>query len=691
MKKYKLLFRLLPVVLIAACAGVMSSTSAPTGDQTTAQEEDFVWLTEKFADIYIVRYQIPGFDNLSLQQKKLAYYLYEAALSGREIIYDQNYKHNLLVKRTLEAIVDGYIGDRATPEWEQFMVYTKRVWFANGIHHHSSTDKIQPGFSVDYFAQLIAGTPAEPIPVEAGPTVNERVDFLKPILFDPTVAAKKVNTEPGADLLLTSATNYYDGVTQAEAEAYYAALRDPDDPTPVLHGLNSQLAKRDGELMERVWKVGGMYTEAVEKIVYWLEKASTVAENEKQKKALDLLIDYYKTGDLRTFDEYCIAWVQDTESRIDVVNGFIEFYADPLAHHGAFEAIVSIRDEEATKRIATISEYAQWFEENSPIMDEHKRDEVTGISAKVITVVVESGDASPNSMIGINLPNSNWIRSNHGSKSVTLGNIINGYTQATAGFGTGAEFTYSEEEKARSKQYGALSSNLNTDMHEVIGHASGRINPGVGESTVTVGAYANSIEETRADLVAKYYLLDPKLVEIGVAPSLETGKAQYESYIRNWMVQLTRIRPGDNIEQAHMRGRQAIPAWCYEKGLADNVIEKKVRDGKTYFVVNDHQKLRELFGQLLRELQRIKSEGDFAAARDFIETYGVKVDQELHAEVLERYAKLGVAPYGGFINPLLTPVEQDGEIVDVTVSYPDDFTAQMMYYARNYAFLPVHN
>ena len=494
------------------------------------------------------------------------------------------------------------------------------------------------------------------------------------------------------DQVAQSATNFYEGLTQKEVEAYYASIIDRNDPTPISYGLNAKLVKENGRIREQVWKVGGMYTEAIEQIVAWLEKASSVAENDTQKVALDHLIAYYKTGDLRTFDDYNMAWVQDVDSRIDVINGFIEVYNDPLGYHGSFESVVSIKDLEATKRIETISQYAQWFEDNSPLMDAHKKSEVKGISAKVITVVVETGDASPATPIGINLPNSNWIRTNYGSKSVSLGNIVQAYNEARKGNGFIAEFASSEEEIALSKKWGTLAGDLHTDMHEVIGHASGRINPGVGTPKETLKSYSSSLEEARADLVALYFIMDPKLIEIGVMPDLDAGRTTYNGYIRNGlMTQLSRILPGDQIEEAHMRNRQLVAAWAYEHGKSDNVIEMVSRDGKTYVVINDYDQLRQLFGELLREIQRIKSEGDYEAGKQLIETYGVKVDQQLHAEVLERYATLGIAPYGGFINPQLIPVIDGDRIVDVKIEYPADFTGQMLHYAREYSFLPTEN
>lgn len=678
------LFSLLGLMVL--CATLFSC------GQSGADKDDFAYQTEQFADLRILRYQVPGFDELSLQEKKLLYYLSEAALCGREIIYDQNYKHNLTIKRMLEAIVRSYAGDRSVEEFGQFMVYTKRVWFSNGIHHHYSTDKILSEFSETYFAELVKNSPDGTFPLLEGETLDQFITRLTPIIFDPNLDAKRVNLDPDVDLVVRSANSYYEGVTQKEVEAFYAKLIDKNDPTPISYGLNSRLVRHNGKISERVWKVGGMYTEAIERIVYWLEKAVTVAENEQQKTALEKLIEYYKSGDLRTFDDYCIAWVKDTKSKCDVINGFIEVYGDPMGYRGAFESVVSFVDPEATKRIAAIGEQAQWFEDNSPLMDEHKKKNVKGISATVITVVAETGDASPSTPIGINLPNANWIRAQHGSKSVSLGNITHAYDESSKSSGMLEEFGFNAEQNEIERKYGTLADALHTDMHEVIGHASGRINPGVGTPKETLKNYASTLEEARADLVALYYLLDPKLVELGVMPTTDAGKAKYISYIRNGLMwQLRRIKLGDDIEEAHMRNRQLVALWAYEHGETDNVIEKVVKDGKTYFVIRSFPELRELFGQLLREIQRIKSEGDYAAGQALVETYGVKVDRDLHEEVLERYSKLNIAPYSGFINPRLVAVMQGDKITDVKVEYPDDFTSQMLEYADKYAFLPNYN
>jgi dipeptidyl-peptidase-3 len=655
-------------------------------------DENFNYTTEQFADLRIQRYLVPGFDELTVRQKELVYYLYQAALSGREMIYDQNYKHNLYIKRTLEAIIKTYSGNRNSEDFQKFLTYTKRFWFSNGIHHHYANKKFIPEFSKEYFKELISGTDEYQLPLQNNERIDDLIKKLSTIIFDPNVDAMKVNQDPDSDLVKSSAVNFYEGVSQKEVEDFYKKIVDPNDPEPVSYGLNSKLLKEKGKMFERHWKSTSMYAYPIRKIIYWLQKAIDVAENDQQKKCFQLLIEYYETGDLKKWDEYNIEWVKDTNSVIDFVNGFIETYNDPLGYRATYESIVLIKDADATKRIKAISDNAQWFEDNSPIMDSHKRKNVKGISAKVITVVVEAGDASPSTPVGINLPNANWIRREHGSKSVNLGNIVHSYNKFSENSGVLEEFSYSQDEIEREKKYGALADNLETDMHEVIGHASGQINPGVGETNETLKNYASTLEEARADLVALYYELDPKLIEIGVMQDLDAGKAEYDSYIKNGlMIQLARIKPGDNIEEAHMRNRQLISMWAYEKGSADKVIEKKIKNAKTYFVINDYNKLRSLFGQLLREIQRIKSEGDYKAGKNLVETYGVKVDKELHQEVLERYKKLKIAPYAGFINPKLIPIIKDEKIINVKIEYPDDFMKQMMEYAKEYSFLNTYN
>lgn len=646
----------------------------------------FKWEVDRFADIRILRYQVPGFEQLTPQQKELIYYLSEAALWGRDIIFDQNYKHNLKIRKTLDAIVEGYQGDRTTPEWEKFMVYVKRVWFSNGIHHHYSTDKIMPEISSEYFESLIRESQGVTFPLEEGQTLEDFIAFLKPIIFDPTVAPKKVSQDPTGDLVANSAVNFYEGLTQKEAEEYYARVIDKNDPTPISYGLNSRLVKKDGKIVEEVYRIGGKYGPAIEKIVYWLEKAASVAENDHQRRVIEKLIEYYRTGDLRKFDEYSILWVNDTESAVDFINGFIEVYNDPLGMKASWEALVNFKNPEATRRVAVISENAQWFEDHSPIDPRFKREKATGVSAKVITAAMLGGDCYPSTPIGINLPNANWIRRTHGSKSVTLENIIYAYDQSSLDSPFGPEFTYNEEILERIKKYGSLASRVHTDLHEVLGHGSGKLLAGV--SSEALKNYHSPIEEARADLFALYFTMDPKMVELGVLPNEEAAKAAYDVAIRNGLLtQLTRIEQGKTIEQAHMRARALVSHWVYEKGQPDNVISKVTRDGKTFFVINDYQKLRQLYGELLREIQRITSEGDYEAARTLVEKYGVQVDQELHREVLERYRKLNLAPYAGFINPEYTPVYKDGKIVDVRISYPDDYVKQMHHYGKAYSIL----
>ena len=680
------------LMLVLAACGKEQAPTEPDGQPDAAAEKSFEVSVDRFADIELLRYEVPGFDELSLREKKLAFYLSQAALAGRDIIYDQNYEHNLRIRKLLAAIVGTYSGDREAEDFKKLLEYAKRVWFAHGIHHHYSMDKMLPEFTPEALIAMVAKSDESKLPLDEGQTRGELLDMLRPVMFDPDVAAKKVTLDPDVDQVVNSATNYYSGVTANDVEKFYSAKVDDDPERPVSWGLNSQLAKVDGEVVERVWKIGGMYGPAIEKIVSWLEKASTVAENDTQKAWIDKLVEYYRTGDLRDFDEFNIAWVADAGSRIDAVNGFIEVYDDPLGYRGAWESVVSIRDLEATKRIATIGANAQWFEDNSPIMDEHKKDNVVGISAKVITVVMQGGDLTHSSTIGINLPNANWIRKEHGSKSVTLGNIMEGFEIAAAAGGISDEFAYTEEEKARNKEYGALGALLDVDMHEVIGHASGQINPGVGTPKETLKSYASTLEEARADLVAMYYIMDPKLVELGLMPSLDVGKTVYESQIRNGLqMQLRRVNLGDDIQEAHMRNRQLIAGWAYEMGLEDKVIEKVEKDGKHYYVIKDYEALRGIFADQLREIQRIKSEGDYEAGKSLVETYGVKVDRAMHEEVLARVEPLNIAPYKGFIQPRLVAIEQDGEIIDVKIEPMENFVEWMLESEETYSFLPISN
>lgn len=669
--------------LLISCSKQQDTTQQGAGDK-------FDVIAEAFGDIQVLRYKVPGWEELTLQQKTLAYYLYEAALAGRDIIYDQLGKHNLEVRKTIEAIYSHYTGEKSGAEWEAFVTYAGRVWFSNGIHHHYASDKIMPEFSEAYFTELINNTDASLLPLEEGETKEAFVKRLHPVLFDKNYHAKKVNLKAGIDNVVGSANNFYEGVTQKEVEAFYAKFPNSDHEPE--WGLNSKLVKENGQLVEKVWKVGGMYSDAITKIVHWLEKAITVAENDAQAKALRLLVEYYKTGDVKKWDEYNIAWVADTASRIDVVNGFVEVYDDAIGKKGSYESVVSLKDMESTKRIKAIADQAQWFEDNAPLIESHKKKEVKGISAKAITVIVEGGAATPSTPIGINLPNNNWVRKEHGSKSVSLSNIVHSYNESSANSGFLDEFGLNDEVKNRMRQHGTLASDLHTDMHECIGHASGQINPGIGRPDKTLKSYASCLEEARADLVALYYILDPKLIEIGVMSTLDVGKAEYDSYMMNGlMTQLTRIKLGDEIEEAHMRNRALVAYWAYEKGKADNVVEFLKKDGKTYVQVNDYDKLRVLFGELLREIQRIKSEGDYEAGKQLVETYGVKVNQELHKEVLERFEKLALKPYKGFIQPKLVPVMEGEKIIDVKIEYPTSFYEQMVEYGKTHSFLPVKN
>ena len=655
-------------------------------EKTAKTGDDFKWQVDQFADLRILRYQVPGFEELSHQQKELIYYLSEAALWGRDIVTDQNYKHNLTIRKTLDAIVRGFQGDRTSPEWNDFMVYVKRVWFSNGIHHHYSTDKFMPEFSSDYFVSLIKDSEEVDFPLGEGQSLDEFIAFLTPLIFDPDVDAKKVSQDSSGDLVADSAVNFYDGVTQTEVEQYYESITDEDDSTPISYGLNSRLVKKDGKIMEEVYSINGKYGPAIEKIVSWLEKAVDVAENEQQRKVIEKLIEYYRTGDLEKFDEYNILWVNDTDSRIDFVNGFIEVYSDPMGMKATWESVVNFKNLEATKRVSVISENAQWFEQNSPTDPRFKREEAKGVTAKVITTAMLGGDCYPSSPIGINLPNANWIRRNHGSKSVTLENISYAYDQSSLDSPFGKEFTYNEESLERIKKYGALAGNVHTDLHEVLGHASGKLLQGV--SNEDLKNYHSPVEEARADLFALYFITDPKLIELGVLPDEEAGKAAYDMAVRNGLLtQLTRIELGKTIEQAHMRNRALVSHWVYEKGKPDNVISKEIKDGKTFFVINDYQKLRALYGELLKEVQRITSEGDYKTAQSLVENYGVQIDPELHKEVLERYSKLNLAPYGGFMNPLYSPVKEDGKIIDIEISYPDDYVKQMLRYGKEYSIL----
>lgn len=666
-------------------AAALSLASCTTGDKTC--QDDFDYNVEKFADLQILRYKVPEFEQLSLKQKELVYYLTEAALQGRDILFDQNGKYNLKIRKVLEAVYQSFDGDKKSKDFLNFEVYLKRVWFSNGIHHHYGTEKFVPGFSENFLKEQFYKLSSEQLPLDEGQTVDDLWTELAPVIFDPEVLPKRVNQKDGEDLILTSACNYYDGVTQAEAEAFYANMKKADDSEPVMYGLNSTLVKRDGKLVEDVWKSGGKYGKAIDKIIYWLEKAEQVAENDEQRASISKLIEFYKTGDLKKFDEYSIAWVKDVDSRVDFVNGFIESYGDPLGLKASWESIVNFKNLEATKRTVTISENAQWFETNSPVDARFKKENVKGVTAKVINAAILAGDLYPSTAIGINLPNSNWIRSEHGSKSVTIGNITDAYNKAAHGNGMMEEFAYSQTELDLINKYSDLTDELHTDLHECLGHGSGKLLPGVDPDALK--AYGSTIEETRADLFGLYYVADQKLVDLKLLDSPEAYKAQYYTYMLNGlMTQLVRINPGDSIEEAHMRNRQLIAKWAYEHGKKDNVVEMVKKDGKTYVKVNDYEKLRGLFGELLAEIQRIKSEGDFEAARNLVETYAVKVDPELHKEILERYKKLNLAPYKGFVNPKYELVkDKNGNIVDVKVTYDEGYAEQMLRYSREYGNL----
>lgn len=668
--------------LLTACGG---------NPKTTAEAEKFDYTVEQFADLQILRYRVPGFEDLSLKQKELVYYLTEAALQGRDILFDQNGKYNLTIRRMLEAVYTGYKGDKNTPDFKAMEMYLKRVWFSNGIHHHYGSEKFVPGFTPEFFRQAVQSVDAATLPLAEGQTVEQLCEEVFPVIFDPTVMPKRVNQAAGEDLVLTSACNYYDGVTQQEAEDFYNALKNPQDETPVSYGLNSRLVKEDGKIQEKVWKVGGLYGQALEKIVYWLKKAEGVAETPEQKAVIAKLMEFYETGDLKTFDEYAILWVKDLNSRIDFVNGFTESYGDPLGMKASWESLVNFKDLEATQRTELISGNAQWFEDHSPVDGQFKKEKVKGVSAKVITAAILAGDLYPATAIGINLPNANWIRSHHGSKSVTIGNITDAYNKAAHGNGFNEEFVYSDAELQLIDKYADVTDELHTDLHECLGHGSGKLLPGVDPDALK--AYGSTIEEARADLFGLYYVADPKLVELGLTPSADAYKAQYYTYLMNGlMTQLVRIEPGNNVEEAHMRNRQLIARWVYEKGAAEKVVELVKKDGKTYVVINDYEKVRDLFGRLLAEIQRIKSTGDYAGAHDLVEAYAVKVDPALHAEVLERYKKLNLAPYKGFVNPKYEAVtDADGTITDVTVTYDEGYAEQMLRYSKDYSTLPSVN
>ena len=651
--------------------------------------KEFSYIVDQFADLQILRYQVPGFENLSLRQKQLLYHLSEAALMGRDILFDQNGRYNLVIRRTLEAVYQYGTVDKSSVDYQAFEVYLKRVWFANGIHHHYGEDKFIPGFSEAFFDAAVRSVDVSLLPLKAGETVDTLLARLKPVIFDPTVMPKRTVQSGDTDWIQASANNYYgEDVTQAEVEAFYGKMKaEGDSRCPLSYGLNSRLEKENGQLVERVWKVGGLYSEAIERIVAELEKAAVFAENEKQRQIITTLIDYYRTGDLRTFDAYSILWVEDTDSQVDFVNGFIETYGDALGLKASWESTVNFRNEEATRRTQIISENAQWFEDHSPVDKRFKKERVKGVSAKVITVTMLGGDCYPSTPIGINLPNADWIRRDHGSKSVTIENIMEAYDKASQGSGFSDEFVWSDEERNRIKTYGFLTDMLHTDLHECLGHGSGQLLPGTDPDALK--AYASTLEEARADLFGLYYLADPKMQELGLVPDGEAFKAEYYKYMMNGLLtQLVRIEEGKDVEEAHMRNRQLIARWVFEQGAADKVVELKKREGKTFVIINDYQQLRALFGKLLAEVQRIKSEGDYEAGRSLVENYGVKIDPVLHHEIRERYVRLHLSPYKGFVNPIMREVKDDaGHVTDITLDYTEGYAEQMLRYSRDYSYL----
>ncbi len=676
------LLRITGIFMTLAFSTICNAQVEKSIDVNKKHNTAFEYFVEQFSDIKVLRYQIPGWENLTLKEQKLVYYLTQAGTSGRDIMWDQNYRYNLKIRKALEHIYQSYEGDKSAKDWANFEIYLKRVWFSNGIHHHYSNDKIQPDFSEVYFSTLMKETKTELAPSIAA------------ILFN-DIDSKKVNLDESKGLLAGSAINFYDkGITLKEAEDFYNNKTSPDPTKPYSYGLNSKLVyNTKGQLEEKVWKSNGMYGEAIDKIIYWLEKARGVAENKNQGDALGLLISYYKTGSLQTWDEYNIAWLAATEGNIDYINSFIEVYNDPLGYRGSYEGIVQIKDFDMSKKMEVVSGNAQWFEDNSPLMPQHKKKNVVGVSYKTVIVAGESGDASPSTPIGVNLPNADWIRAGHGSKSVSLGNIIDAYSKA-GGKGKLQEFANDEEEVALAEKYGEIGDKLHTALHEVVGHASGQINVGIGTPKETLKSYASTLEEGRADLVGLYYLYNSKVQELGLVDDWKkTGMESYDSYIRNGlMTQLFRLELGANIEEAHMRNRQWVSAWAFEKGLEDNVIQKLSRNGKTYFNITNYEKLHDLFGQLLREVQRIKSEGDYEAGKALVENYGVKVDQTLHAEVLERNKQFSSAAYSGFVNPILVPkLDAKGTIISIEVKQPNSFVEQMLYYSKNFSFLPLEN
>ncbi len=677
------------IVLIILALNILVACNSSTNQvENSDNNDELVVDSNRFADLRILNYDASGINDLSTKQKELVFYLSQAALSGREITYAQNYKHNIQIKRVLESIYQTYEGDKSTSDWKNFEIYLKRFWFSNGIHHHYAEKKFLPEFSQDYFSILVKGSSINDSITLEGETIDQMMTKLMPVIFDPSVDAKKVVKDKGVDKVALSANNYYgDGVTESEAVAHYGAMGKLGEETPIEYGLNSRLVKIDNKLVDLVYKSGGLYGDAIDRVIFWLQKAKNVAENNAQANHIGMLIDYFKTGNLEQWDATNINWLKSTDGDIDFILGFIEVYGDAIGYKGAYEAVIQINDKEASRRMAVLSENAQYFEDNSSIMDEHKKENVVGVSYRVINAAMEAGDAAPATPIGINLPNSNWIRSTHGSKSISLGNIVEAYNSA-GGSSSLNEFYFDENVRARIKEHGKLSSKMHTAMHEVIGHASGKINEGIGTPKETLKNYSNTLEEARADLVALYYIYDQKLIDLGLMPSLEVGKAEYDSYIANgMMLQLRRLEEGENIEEDHMRNRQLNASWAYEKGLENNVIEKKIIENKTYFVVNDYAKLREIFGELLKEIQRIKSEGDYDAAEALVEGYGVKVDPEIHKEVVARYESLNLAPYSGFVQPkLVAKYDEQGNFIDLNVS-EEGYVEQMLRFGREYAFV----
>lgn len=671
--------------------GGMILTGCNEANKSMNKMEEFNYTVEQFADLQLLRYKVHGFENLSLKQKELIYYLSQAALQGRDILFDQNGKYNLIIRKMLETVYTDYQGNREDTNFVNMETYLKRVWFSNGIHHHYASDKFVPGFTPEFFKAALSRVDASQLPLGDGETIEMLCEEVFPVIFDPKVMPKRVNQADGEDLVQTSAANYYEGVTQQEAEDFYSALKNPNDTMPVMFGMNSRLMKEGGKVQEKVWKSGGLYGQAIDKIIYWLDKALGVAEDAQQKNVIEKLIQFYKDGNLKTFDEYSIAWVKDLNSRVDFVNGFIESYGDPLGMKASWESIVNFKNLEATKRTEIISSNAQWFEDHSPVDRRFKKEEVKGVSAKVITAAMLGGDLYPATAIGINLPNSNWIRSVHGSKSVTIGNLTDAYNKAAHGNGFTDEFVYGTDEKEWIEKYADLTGDLHTDLHECLGHGSGQLLPGVDQDALK--AYGSTIEEARADLFGLYYLPDTQMIALGLTPDENAFKAEYYTYMMNGlMTQLVRIELGNSVEEAHMRNRQLIARWAFEKGATDKVVELVKKDGKTYVKINDYQRLRELFGQLLAEIQRIKSEGDFEAARQLVEKYAVKIDPALHAEVLARYEKLHLAPYKGFVNPVYEAVtDENGKITDVKVSYDEGYAEQMLRYSKDFANLPYRN